>query len=433
MLEKFRNNIFWAKDRFTNSNSILKNYKEIKSINENPTSETSKKLIEKNLSKLLKYAVKETEFYKNINPEDLLNFPIIDKSIITANNNDFLTLDKKYLKSSTTSGSTGHPLTVYQDKKKIDRHTADMIYFNEIANYNLGNRLYYFRVWNNKNAKSSLESFLHNIKMIDISNFSIDKLNNLINSLSNDKSTKSILSFASSLEILENHIKTESLDLQDVKLKSIISMSEALPISTKKFLMQQFHCPVFSRYSNMENGFIAQQQKNSEDYYINNASFYVEILKFDENIRAEDGEMGRIVVTDLFNYGMPIIRYDTGDIGVFSNINGSVILKSIEGRKTDFIYDVNGNVLSPHVITNTMWFFAKEVNQFQFIQHDLNNYEIKINLKKSDTVFLAEKLNKHLKAYLGDDANIKQTFVDEIPVLSSGKRKKVVNLMNTKR
>lgn len=112
------------------------------------------------------------------------------------------------------------------------------------------------------------------------------------------------------------------------------------------------------------------------------------------------------------------------------NINGSVILKSIEGRKIDFIYDVNGNVLSPHVITNTMWFFANEVNQFQFIQHDLNNYEIKINLKKSDTVFLAEKLNKHLKTYLGDDANIKQTFVDEIPVLSSGKRKKVVNLMN---
>jgi len=430
VLERLRNDFFWAKDSIANSGSILKNYKEIKSINENPISENSKKIIEKNLSNLLVHAVENAKFYKDINPNNILNFPVINKSIIGSNNVDLLTIEKSQLKSSTTSGSTGHPLTVFQDKKKVDRHIADMIYYNKIANYDLGNRLYYFRVWNDKNAKSSLSSFLQNIFMIDISNFSINKLNDLLEKLSKDKSTKSILSFASSLEILENHIKSQSIEFDDIKLKSIISMSEALPLTTKQFLKERFNCPVFSRYSNMENGFIAQQKENSEDYYLNIASFYVEILKFDDDVKAEDGEMGRIVVTDLFNYGMPIIRYDTGDIGIFSKNNGITVLKSIEGRKTDFIYDVNGNILSPHVITNTMWFFADDINQFQFIQHESNKYEIKINLKDSDSNFSSEKLDKYLKEYLGSNAIIEQTLVDEIPVLSSGKRKKVVNLMN---
>ena len=52
----------------------------------------------------------------------------------------------------------------------------------------------------------------------------------------------------------------------------------------------------------MENGIIAQQSIDSNNYIINWASYYVEILKLDKDTPVEQGEIGRIVVTDLYNY-----------------------------------------------------------------------------------------------------------------------------------
>ena len=69
----------------------------------------------------------------------------------------------------------------------------------------------------------------------------------------------------------------------------------------------------------------------------------------------EEGELARIVVTDLFNYAMPLIRYDTGDLAVVEKHEkyGKVIT-SIEGRRTDFIYNTSGDVLSPYSVINNM-------------------------------------------------------------------------------
>ena len=95
-------------------------------------------------------------------------------------------------------------------------------------------------------------------------------------------------------------------------------MSEGLDAIGKSEIEQAFKTKVFSRYSNVENGIIAQQTDKSFDYYfINSASYYVEILEMDLDVPVLKGELGRIVVTDLFNDAMPFIRYDTGDIGKY--------------------------------------------------------------------------------------------------------------------
>ncbi len=41
----------------------------------------------------------------------------------------------------------------------------------------------------------------------------------------------------------------------------------------------------------------------------------VKILKPDDDKLIQESEIGRIVITVLYNYSMPMIRYDTGDIG----------------------------------------------------------------------------------------------------------------------
>ena len=103
------------------------------------------------------------------------------------------------------------------------------------------------------------------------------------------------------------------------RVACFITMSESFPDDARQGIKDLFGCPVISRYSNQECGLISQQCKLGTEYHINTASFYVEILDLEKDISVEDGKLGRIVVTDLYNKAMPMIRYDTGDLGVMSH------------------------------------------------------------------------------------------------------------------
>src|SRR5690606_23498111 len=104
--------------------------------------EYADKMIQINLSNILKHAAQNADFYKSIDYKDLNNFPVINKTVINENSSLFLTSDSNKLFKTTTSGSTGTPLIIYQDTIKRARHSADMIYFNEMAGYVLGSKLY---------------------------------------------------------------------------------------------------------------------------------------------------------------------------------------------------------------------------------------------------------------------------------------------------
>lgn len=80
-------------------------------------------------------------------------------------------------------------------------------------------------------------------------------------------------------------------------------------------LEKQFNCTVRSWYSNEENGIMGIQKEEDESYRIDTESYYYEILKLDSDEPAEPGELGRIVITDLYNYAIPLIRYDNGGSG----------------------------------------------------------------------------------------------------------------------
>ena len=184
-----------------------------------------------------------------------------------------------------------------------------------------------------------------------------------------------------------------------------------------------FDAPIVSRYSNMENGIIAQQEKNDSVFKINWASYYVEILDLKKDTPVKSGGLGRIVVTDLFNYGMPILRYDTGDLGVMELRGDTYCFTKIEGRKTDIILNTNGEIVSAFVWSSLNKY--KNIRQYQLIQEEEKKYTLNLN---TDTKFT--KINgviAECKNVLGNDAEITINYVDEIPLLASGKRKTTIN------
>lgn len=430
MFHKARERSFWIYDKLKGS-KVESHFEDISAILGN-VDDNSKAKADRYLSELLSHAVNTTDYYSSQNPgSEIHDFQVINKNLVRENYEQFISSDFKeeQLKAVVTSGSTGTPFKILHDKNKVLRNTADTLYFAKLAGYELGQRLYYLKIWNKINEKSRFSSFIQNTVSIDVLDQSDTFFKKFVRDLNSDKAIKSFLGYASAFEALCKYLDSTDIEKISSKVKSIISMSEALNSYTKQSMEKYFGCGIVSRYSNVENGILAQQKKGADErFYLNTASYFFELLEMNNNKAVPVGVPGRIVVTDLFNYGMPMIRYDTGDIGIMDfSESGELVLAKVEGRRMDMIYDTRGELVSSFVITNNMWKYT-DIKQYQFVQESINSYHFKIN---PNNEFNREKeLIKEFREYFGKNAVIRVEYVSEIPLLSSGKRKKVINEMD---
>ena len=222
---------------------------------------------------------------------------------------------------------------------------------------------------------------------------------------------------------IANYIYENKAKYYDWKLSSILSEAEALDERSREILSEYFRCPVYSRYGNEENGVLAQEDETGLGHRFNIASYYLEILKMDSDEPAEDGEIGRVVLIDLFNYAFPMIRYENGDLAVkHVTKEGKVYLSSVLGRKIDMLYTTDGrpvNWLAGVIFIKKY----KDIKQFQVVQETEKEYRWILNTSNHcyDDIIIKES-----KEIFGDDANIQIEYVDEIPKLRSGKTQMTV-------
>jgi phenylacetate-CoA ligase len=420
-----RKHIFWALDRFKGG-SIKKELDLLRDAFDTKSLSHKTKLVA-----LLNHAISTTEYYKNFKTNALLqDFPVLNKNIIRDNLQNFISnrfLPKDCLKVS-TSGSTGAPFSIYQNKSKVDKNKADNIFFSSISNYQVGDYLVYIKIWPDKfNRKMQLNFMTKNIFPWSVFNLSGPEIDQLINNLNTAKDPVSFIGYPSAFEKICKHIDELCYNPIVFKTKSILAMSESLNTYTKEAVLKYFGVFPLSRYSNNENGIIAQQISGLHSQFrVNESSYIIEIFDLENDIKLDYGQKGRIVITDLYNFATPMIRYDTGDIGVLNRDDDDdddhLFFSEISGRKLDLLYDTRGNLVPSHLSAKLCNY--GDFKQFQLIQKDLKDYEIRLNT----TVTVDEsKMIEEFKSYFGWDANILIIYVDDIPLLASGKRREVVN------
>lgn len=418
---------FWLLDR-KNGGLIRRAYDEIRYAYRNGTSE---KETEEKIANILDHARRTTSFYKDI-PEGaaLKDFPIVNKDTYRANYDAFLSseyLDEKGSRVMSTSGSTGTPLSIVQNRSKVQYDTADGIFFGAMAKYYIGMKMGFLRVWVHNVRKSPLRLLAENMIMVDSSDLGDEAIGKMLD-MFRRKRVKCLIGYASALSEISRFIEKNQIDTSGFSIRSIIPISEGMPSVVRKKLAEQFGCPVQQWYSNEENGIMGIQGRHTDSYYIDSENFYLEILKLDSDEAAEPGELGRVVITDLRNLAMPIIRYDNGDLAVYEKIqkNGrfKLFLTEVYGRRSDTIFDTAGNALTPFVITNNLW-DVEGVLQYRFIQETVNTYTLELNGDRE--VINEEEILGRIRPYFGEGAEIRIVYVDEIPVLSSGKRKYIEN------
>lgn len=427
---------YWFLDALKGG-EIKSHYNEVKFIQENNNSRNSREIRAENLIKLLQHAVNNTPFYKKyIGFESIRDFGVINKGVVKENFQDFISVNYNINKLTkvSTSGSTGVPFKLYQCELKRKRLQADLIYFLEQINFKIGQKLYVLEVWSETEVKSRFYYFLRNLINIDVLKLTDHDIADLLNKLKNDKSKKGIVGFASALEKICKYLDKIESEPLDCNIVSITAGSEYLNEYTRNSIKKYFGIDVVSRYSTEEFGILGQRRLNSSgEFQINWSSHFIEIFDKNKDEPVPLGMPGRVIVTDLFNYAMPMIRYDTGDIAVMntSDDTGELVLQSVHGRIMDVIYNTKGEMISSFLIYCNFTPHYNDLNQYQFIQEGEKDYRIKLNpLREFSGV---ERLISDFRRDLGQDAKIKIDYVNDIPTLSSGKTRMVMNVHSVKK
>lgn len=202
--------------------------------------------------------------------------------------------------------------------------------------------------------------------------------------------------------------------------------------SLRNRVVNDLGCNIVSQYANEENGIFGTSTMNGVGTAINlnRANCIIEILKLDNDEPANVGEIGRIVVTDLINHAMPMIRYDIGDLAAISELGKDGFAKklvNLSGRVADLIRRTDGSVVDFYNSIPKEVFINKDVGQWQFIQKTDKEYVLKVSMVEPGRILEEELIIDRMREVLGLNANILIEYVDDIPVLNSGKRRAVIN------
>lgn len=425
-----KRNIYWAND-FFHGKKVRKFYNDLVVVLS--SKEKGFPIQQAHLENILKHATENTEFYKPYKGYSLEKFPVVNKSILNENYKRVcVPIDKipeqegDKIHIQKTSGSTGTPFSVPQDTRKRNRRVAELKYFNEQIGFKSHEKLGQCRIWTKWQNKSKWQSFKENIIPINIDKMDDDTIAMLIKTVKKHK-IFALRAYASWYDALVKYLEDGKGNVKDLNtVKICISISEALNEDTREKMLDITGIPIVEAYADEEAGMLAQQRIGDNNYYLNHSGYVFEFLKFESDEKAEPGEIARIVITDLFNYAFPLIRYDTGDTAVYSNSNdysnGWPYISKLYGRRLDLIYNTKGAPVHPmnfaRILKN-----LPGIIQWQFIQKNEKEYVVKLNVN--------EKLNlentiSEIKSVVGEDANICVEYVDDIPVLASGKRKPVI-------
>lgn len=417
-------NAFVEDDIKGNNGLIVNQYEEVQRIMENPLE--YKATLKGYLTGVLMNATLHSEFYKKYDGfKSLQDFPIVNKEILKQNWDKVLVpeyRDRTDNKEKHTSGSTGTPFQVIWDHRKHCRMIADAKYWAKLGGCESHERVVCLVVEKKKHYVPMEKQEKDNVYTINCGYFDDESIAKLLSEVGKYK-PRCIIGYSSMWDAIANYIYEGKAGTCSFELYSIMAEAEGLKERTREILRSYFKCPVYSRYGNEECGSMAQEDGSENGHVLNMASYYFEILKMDKDEPAGEGEIGRVVITDLFNYAFPIIRYENGDLAIKRTTpDGHIYLQDVVGRKVDMLYTTDGKMVN--------WLraliFIKDFNdikQFQIVQEDYTHFTWILNTQNHT---YEELIVKESKDVFGKDAEFTFKYVDEIPKLASGKTRMTV-------
>jgi phenylacetate-CoA ligase len=275
--------------------------------------------------------------------------------------------------------------------------------------------------------KQNLADFIFNRRMLSAFNISQSRMleyTNIINRVKPDH----IEGYADALHSLATFIEDKQLKIHSPK--SIISAAGALLPEMRKKIGNVFDAPLFDRYGCREVSNIAAECDAHRGLHIFGETTFVEVLN-ESNTEVLPGEEGRVIVTNLTNRIMPLIRYEVGDWAVKGTDDCTCgrpypMLQEMAGRSNAIFRTRNGTVVTSEFFRHL---FRRMLNddvvfKFQVVQEDYDKVLVKLVFKdgaRLDTWSGRQSFEALLKQAMDGDVTIQFQEVDSIEQTSTGK------------
>lgn len=387
------------------------------------------------LNMLIHYVYDHIPYYRKIMLEnkisprqiktanDLVSFPLLDRDIIRHEQQNLLSKkdSRTQLHEGSSSGTTGIPITYYHDAEGFSAGVASGYVLWNMSGWRPGQRNAH--IWGNATSIQRWSKWSSRAKNVLMRQMNIPSI--LLDDPEQIESVSqklisfnpvSIDGYPGAIFTLAQYFQKNNYSLKN--LKQVLTTAENLE-NTQRELIEKILAPTADLYGSGEVLGIASRPIADNKYYVFEPHVIV------ETVASEMPGMKDIVVTDLDNYGMPMIRYKIGDMidGLYQPEKDArypfTYFKKIMGRNSDIILLANGKRFHPvNIFGGTLFRKFPEISRHKVVWNGESlNFIFEIS-RPLDENHLKQQLKELLAFY---EVSFSVEFVNKLFPADSGK------------
>jgi phenylacetate-CoA ligase len=388
---------------------------------------------------MLRHAYDAVPFYRRrfdeagLHPDRVRDFddyqrvPILTKADIRAHKDALLSdqYPPQTLHTKRTSGSTGVALEIRVDEAAMQFKRACTLRSDEWSGWRFGEPV--ALVWGdpapykNRWRGRLRNALLERTRGLDTLKMDQDALEQFAADLRRQPPSL-IMGHAHSVYLFAEYVR--SAGIHDIRPRGILTTAMVLHDWQRRAIEEVFACRVTNRYGCEEVSLIACECERHEGLHVNADGVYVECLR--DGRPVAPGEPGSLIITDLANRAMPILRYQIGDVAVPADRRcpcgrGLPLLDRLEGREADYVVTPAGKLISGISLTDHLGTQIPGVAQLQIIQETVDRFRFRIVRGPEFGPTSLERLRAVVDERFGAGVTFECEYVERIPQEPSGK------------
>jgi phenylacetate-CoA ligase len=360
--------------------------------------------------------------------EQLSALPVLTKAEIHAHVDSLIST--RYARSrlirDSTGGSTGDPLRFYLTERKRSFVRAATLRENAWLGCRVGDRI--LRLWGSprdrpRGLKARVGSeWVHRTRVVDAFELDDAQIRCFLDELRRYQPVL-VIAYAKAALFAAQYARRQGLGPHH-RPKAVVITAEGLTAEQRTVVREVFGCPVVNRYASREMGHVASGCGATDRLHTVDDGCVVEVVPLPGDAGPD---RGRLVVTDLVNDAMPLIRYDTGDVGVVARGPCPCgrpygLLEDVEGRVIDLLRRKDGGYV--HGLSLFRLFREDDaVKSFQVVQESLDRVRVKVVPFDPARPPHLERIREGICAVLGDRVQVETEVCVSIPQPASGKHR----------
>ncbi|WGS47505.1 AMP-binding protein (plasmid) [Burkholderia sp. JSH-S8] len=441
-------NLYWRCEKFQGRSDVARRLRWLEET-QYLSPRDCRELQMKKLHALLTHAYESVPYYTHIFRErglvpddfgslaDLQKLPLLTRQALIAHQDDLISsrADRGSLQVNYSSGSTGRRARFVQDRNfRLWMRAHQLRTYQWCADWKIGepfallwgSSIY----WDLKSVSDRLRNVLSNRREFNTFRLSPDLIAQFTRSLAHFNPVL-ISTYTNAMHLIARQAERESLAVP--ALRAIQGTSEPLPPIVRERLKKIFRCEIYDKYGSRESNIVSHESPRHDGMLVQVENVAEEFIR-DDGTACAPGEVGRVVLTTLNNFAMPLIRYETSDLA--SPMSGHCVsgmglprMSHVAGRQQDLIVTPDGAYVDAYLFSFLIMSF-EEIEWFQVVQEVVDQLRIRLLAPAGITRERRNAIVERIHHHTGYPFRIEFEQLDRMPESPTGKFRLCVSALS---